>query len=236
MRNSLVRLLDAARRRPLDEAERFNRGWRRGQRGARLRPETRAKLERLGHERALTYRVLLLTGMRLGELASIRVTDVVLDADRPHIMLDAKHEKARRGAAIPLRSDLADDLRAWIGDRREGPLLRISPNAVKVLNRDIAFARIAKRDERGRTVCIHSLRHTHGTLLTKAGVAPRVVQAALRHASPEFSMRNYVDPVMLDVAGALRVLPELPIAPTVLTPAGADAGVAQSAPAIVVRS
>ncbi len=206
----LTRLLDAARRRPLDEAERYNRGWRRGQRGARLRPETRAKLERLGYERALMYRTLVLTGLRLGELASIRACDVVLDDDAPHIVLDARHEKARRGATIPLRPDLAEDLRRWIGTRRDAPLFRVSENAVKVLNRDIAFAGIAKRDERGRTVCIHSLRHTHGTLLTKAGVAPRVVQSAMRHAS--LGMTGvYVDPIQLDVAGALRALPELPL-------------------------
>jgi integrase len=207
----LERLLDAARRRPLAEALKFNRGWRRGQNGAHLRPETRAKLERLGYERALTYRVLVLTGLRLGELAAIQVGDVVLDDPRPHIVLDAKHEKARRGATIPLRSDLASDLQLWIGSRRDGPLFRISPNAIKVFDRDLRFAGIEKRDARGRVACLHSLRHTHGTLLTKAGVPPRVVQAALRHASPEFSMKMYVDPKLLDVARALDALPDLSI-------------------------
>jgi integrase len=114
---------------------------------------------------------------------------------------------------------LRDDLRSWIGSRHDGPLFRVSANAVKVLNRDLAFAGIEKRDERGRTACVHSLRHTHATLLTKAGVAPRIVQAALRHASPEFSMRMYVDPKLLDVGGALQVLPELSILGAVLATA-----------------
>jgi len=92
-----------------------------------------------------------------------------------------------------------------------------------VFDRDLRFAAIPKRDERGRVACIHSLRYTTGTLLTKAGVAPRVVQAELRHASPEFSMRNYVDPVQLDVAGALTALPELPLGASV--PQRADASV-----------
>jgi integrase len=204
-------LLDAARRRPLAEALKFNRGWRRGQNGAHLRPETRTKLEKLGYERALVYRVLVLTGLRLGELAAIQVRDVVLDDVRPHVVLDAKFEKARRGATVPLRADLAADLREWIGTRRDGPLFRISANQVKVFDRDLKFAGIEKRDARGRVACLHSLRHTHGTLLTKAGVAPRVVQAALRHASPEFSMKMYVDPRLLDVGEALSVLPALPL-------------------------
>ena len=32
--------------------------------------------------------------------------------------------------------------------------------------------KIDKRDERGRTVDVHALRHTFGTLLSKGGVAP----------------------------------------------------------------
>jgi integrase len=150
----------------------------------------------------------------------------VFDHERPHFVLDAKHEKARRGATIPLRSDLADDLAAWIGNRCDGLLFRVSPNAIKVFDRDLKFARIPKRDERGKVACLHSLRHTHGTLLTKAGVAPRVVQAALRHASPEFSLRNYVDPVQLEVADALNALPRIPLPSTASSGAGADASVA----------
>jgi integrase len=208
--DELTHLLDAARRRPLAEALLFNRGWRKGQPGARIRPETRAKLERLGYERALMYRTLVLTGLRLGELASIRACDVVIDRGTPHILLDARHEKNRQGSSIPLRSDLADDLRCWIGTRRDGPVFHVSQNAVKVLDRDLRFAGIAKRDERGRTVCVHSLRHTHGTLLSRAGIAPRVVQSSMRHASLVMT-GIYVDPIQLDVAGALMALPALPL-------------------------
>jgi len=49
-------------------------------------------------------------------------------------------------------------------------------------------------------------------------------------------MRMYVDPVQLDVVGAPGRLPDLPLAPTAPTPAGADEGVALSARAIVVSS
>lgn len=213
----LVRLLDAARRRPLDEAQRFNRGWRRGQIGAHLRPETRTKLETLGYERALAYRVLVLTGMRLGELASIRVCDVILDDRQSHIALDARNEKARRGATIPLRPDLAEELRRWVGTRRDGLLFRISANQIKTFNRDLKFAGIPKRDERGRVACIHSLRHSFATLLSRGGVAPRVAQAAMRHASVEMTLQTYTDPKLLDVAAALRVLPELPLSASLAT-------------------
>lgn len=39
-------------------------------------------------------------------------------------------------------------------------------------------------------------------------------------------MRMYVDPKLLDVEGALRVLPALPLAPTMLAPAGTVEGLA----------
>jgi integrase len=214
--DELQRLLAAARRRPLEEALRFNRGWQKGQQGARLRPETRVRFELLGRERALTYKTLVLTGLRLGELAAMRVCDVVIDGPWPHLILDARHEKNRRGSTIPLRLDLRDDLAAWIAERggeRTSPLFAITESALKVFNRDLVFAGIAKRDERGRTVCLHSLRHTFGTLLSTGGVMPRTAQAAMRHSTIDLTMSVYTDPRLLDVEGALAVLPELPLLP-----------------------
>jgi len=213
--DELVRLLDAARRRPLEEALQFNRGWMKGRPGAKLRPETRAKLELLGRERALTYKTLVLTGLRLGELAALRVCDAALDGPRPHLILDAKNEKNREGSTIPLRLDLREDLAAWIGERggdRMEPLFAITQAALKVFNRDLRFAGIAKGDERGRTVCIHSLRHTFATMLSRGGVQPRIAQAAMRHSTIDLTMSVYTDPRLLDVEGALAVLPELPLA------------------------
>ncbi len=210
--SELVRLLDAARRRPLDEAMRFNRGWRKNQPGARLRPETRVKLELLGRERALAYKTMALSGLRLGELAAVRVRDVVLDAPSPNILLAARHAKNREEAVIPLRADLAEDLRLWIsgaaGDRL---LFRLTANQVKVFNRDLRFAGIPKRDDRSRVACVHSLRHSFATLMSRGGVAPRVAQAAMRHASLSMTMSVYTDPKLLDVAAALMALPQLPL-------------------------
>ena len=72
--------------------------------------------------------------------------------------------------------------------------------------------RIDKRDERGRTVDVHALRHTFGTLLSKGGVAPRTAQAAMRHSTINLTMNTYTDPKLLDVAGAVESLPALPLA------------------------
>lgn len=63
-----------------------------------------------------------------------------------------------------------------------------------------------KRDERGRVVDIHPLRHTFGTHLSKAGVTPRVAMAAMRHSSLDLTMNIYTDPVLLDVGAAVDAL------------------------------
>ncbi|MGI6417092.1 MAG: hypothetical protein ACOX1P_15625 [Thermoguttaceae bacterium] len=60
--DELVRLLDATRRRPLLEAMTVRRGKNRGQAVAEVRDSVRRDLERLGRERALIYKTLVLTG------------------------------------------------------------------------------------------------------------------------------------------------------------------------------
>jgi integrase len=106
----LRRLLDVARRRPLLDRLTVYKGARKGQRYAKPRPEVRRRLERLGLERALMYKMLVLTGLRRGELASITVGQVALDADPPHLVLNPGDEKNRQGSTLPLRADLAADL------------------------------------------------------------------------------------------------------------------------------
>jgi len=199
-------------------------------------PELVAAMESLGWERALIYKTLVLTGLRKGELASLAVGQLVLDADPAFLVLDAADEKNREGNSIPLRADLAADLRQWLADKAKAaqeatagqvlrmptagltlpadtPVFHVPRDLVRILNRDLAAAGIPKRDERGRTVDVHALRHCFGTLLSRAGVAPRTAQAAMRHSSLDLTMNTYTDPKLLDVAGAVESLPSLPLRP-----------------------
>ncbi len=57
------------------------------------------------------------------------------------------------------------------------------------------------------------MRTTFGTLLSRAGVAPRTAQAAMRHSTIDLTMNTYTDPRLLDVAGAVAALPALPLRP-----------------------
>jgi len=231
----LVKLLDVARRRPLEDRLTVYKGPRKGERYAKLRPEVQRRLEQLGRERALIYKTLVLTGLRKGELASLTVGQLVLDADPPYLVLNAADEKNGEGSTIPLRADLAADLRDWIAQKTraaagaaEGnvlrlptaqgktlaadvPLFTVPDKLVRILDRDLKAAGIPKRDERGRTVDVHAMRHTFGTLLSKGGVTPRTAQAAMRHSKVDLTMNVYTDPKLLDVAGAVEALPALPL-------------------------
>jgi len=189
------------------------------------KPELIDELERLGRERALIYKTLVLTGLRKGELASLTVGQLELDGPMPFVVLDAADEKNRQGSTIPLRHDLANDLRDWLSDTpnpatlklrndrgtcdSKRPLFIVPAGLVRILNRDLLAAGIAKRDERERTIDVHALRHSFGTLLSKGGVAPRTAQAAMRHSSIDLTMNTYTDPKLLDVYGALDTLPSL---------------------------
>ena len=129
----LRRLLDVARRRPLLDRLTVYRGKRKGERYAKLRPEVQRRLERLGQERALMYKTLVLTGLRKGELASLTVGQLVLDADPPFLVLDADDEKNRQGSTVPLRSDLAADLRQWLTEKaaQDVPAVALEPDTLR---------------------------------------------------------------------------------------------------------
>ena len=192
-------------------------------------PEFIGKLERLGRERALIYKMLVLTGLRRGELASLRAGQLELDGSMPFVELKAADEKNRQGSTIPIRADLANDLKDWLSNTPKPSTLRLRNNKgtfdskrplfsvpkglVRILDRDLRTAGIAKRDERGRTIDVHALRHTFGTLLSKGGVAPRTAQAALRHSKIDLTMNVYTDPRLLDTHGALDTLPSLDLYP-----------------------
>ena len=113
----LVRLLEIARGRPLIEALTVRRGKRKGEAFANVRPEVRQRLEAVGRERALTYKTLVLTGLRKNELATLTVAQLRLDGPTPYVDLDAADEKNREGNDIIIRADLAEDLRAWLADK-----------------------------------------------------------------------------------------------------------------------
>ena len=111
----------------------------------------------------------MLTGLRKGELASITVGQVDLGGRVPHLLLHARDEKNRRGSEIPLRADLAADIRSWLADRlaraqqaardaeeaipaalaNDEALFDVPDGLIRSFDRDLVFAGLARIEKRG---------------------------------------------------------------------------------------
>ncbi|MDB5310437.1 MAG: hypothetical protein JWO38_4639, partial [Gemmataceae bacterium] len=229
--DELTRVLAVAVVRPLTDARMVRRGKRKGEAFAELKAETVARLQGLGRERGLIYKTLVLTGLRRNELRTLTVGQLDLAPGAAFLQLDAADEKSREGNAVAIRDDLAADLRRWLDDKlaaaqttaRERDdlipvrlpadtlVFEVPAGLVRILDRDLKAASIPKRDDRGRTVDVHAMRTTFGTLLSKTGTSPRTAQAAMRHSDIKLTMGVYTDPRLLDVRGAVDRLPALPL-------------------------
>ncbi len=221
----LERLIEAARVRPLHE---FIHGS--GATPAKVSAATRQRLEYAGAARALAYRVMALTGLRLGELRSIRCSQVVLDVEQPYIELRAADEKARRGARVAVQASLVAELAQHIARRRsealghpgvsgnmlafrrgdDDPVLFVlNQKLSRVFAKDLAFAGIERTDAQGRVLDVHCLRHTFGTMLARSGVPLQVAQRAMRHSDPKLTANVYTHLDLGDMGAAVAALPAL---------------------------
>ncbi|MBI1367095.1 MAG: tyrosine-type recombinase/integrase [Planctomycetes bacterium] len=234
--DEVVRLLDASRRRPIaelgrkpvtlsDENKRGHRSWTKEQLSAdnfercyadglqhlAKQHHRRINLETIGRERALFYLLAVSTGLRHGELASLTLGQLHLNAEpTPYLELNAEDAKSGHGANIPLRVEVVDALSRHLADRPGAHYedkLFVNPPVIRIFDADCQAAGIPKTNERGRVVDIHALRSTFCTHLAVAGVHPRTAMAAMRHSRMELTMVHYTDPTLLDVAGAVNSLP-----------------------------
>jgi integrase len=180
------------------------------------RPQTRRRegdtqstgrpAERLtGAARGDLYAFLAGTGLRVGEVKQLTVADVRLDAVPPHIRIPAAVAKSRKEQTVPLRSDLAALMRRRLAGRKPtDTVFDIPAGLIRRFNGDCARAGIPKRDEEGRTVDVHSLRTTFGTMLAVAGVSPRVAMELMRHSDIQLTTKIYTDPRLLPLAAAIE--------------------------------
>ncbi len=206
----IVRLLAAAKERLLTEALTVRRGKNRGKPLANVREEVREHLRRLGRERALLYRFMIMTGLRKGEVATLPVSGLDLDGEHPCVHIEGRHAKSGRSAVLPLRRDLAEALRRHLGDLDDDAgefVFDVPSNFTRVFDADLAAAGIPKTDRQGRTLDVHCLRHTFATLLARSGVSPSVAQKLMRHSDIRLTMNIYTHLDLSDTAGAVAALP-----------------------------
>jgi integrase len=157
---------------------------------------------------------LLYTGLRRGELLVLRWRNLDLDmaslyvvetgyklSNGTYIIKEPKTDHSRRSVALPpslamlLRQYRYDQEQMWsrlgrrlsdadfVFTRADGSPL--NPNAVTA-----AFIKLVRKAGLPH-IRLHDLRHTHATLMLKAGVHPKVVSERLGHASVSITLDTY---------------------------------------------
>ncbi|HVM08193.1 MAG TPA: site-specific integrase [Acidimicrobiales bacterium] len=188
-------------------------------------PELRLFLDAMKtHQLYAAFHLAAFTGMRRGEVLGLRTNDLDLAQARLSVkqavisvayevqVSDVKTGSARR--TVDLDPTTVATLRSHLRKRRATSAdgLVFSRPDGSPIHPDL-FSQIFDRTVAKLTVpkiSLHDLRHTHATLLLKAGVPVKVVSERLGHASPAFTMTVYqhVIPGMQAEAAAtfLRVL------------------------------
>jgi integrase len=88
-----------------------------------------------------------------------------------------------------------------------------SPNLLHQFYKDLKAAGIERLGKDGRSVDVHSLRKTFGTMLARAGVPLTTTQRLMRHSTPILTAQLYIDVDPLDMMQALEQLPALSTVP-----------------------
>ena len=170
-----------------------------------------ARKEIDGLKWALIYKTLGWTGLRWGELRALQVRQVYF-AESSCLTLDPMQEKNGNGSSIPIKAELAAELKDWITARGLGPhdpIFQMPSKGMKRFCYDREAAGIIPMDANGRSIDLHALRYTFATFLSLAGVAPRTAMKLMRHSKMDLTMSLYTDATQLDGVSAAESLTSL---------------------------
>jgi len=160
-------------------------------------------------ERVLIYRLLLGTGLRSMELSLL--TPSQIDFERSRLTIEAAKTKNKKSDTLPMRPDLVQSVKEWVemhGIQPHEQIFRYNTrNLRRMLYRDLELAGIKRLGTDGRSIDVHSLRKTFGTLLARAGVPLTTVQRLMRHCTPILTAKLYIDVDPVDMMQALDQLP-----------------------------
>jgi integrase len=159
-------------------------------------------------ERLLVYRLLLGTGLRSTELSLL--TPNQIDFERNRLTIDAAKTKNKKADVLPMREDLVQSVKDWVETHGIQPNERLFSHDKSSIRRsfygDLRAAEIERKDPDGRSIDVHSLRKTFGTMLARAGIPLTTVQRLMRHSTPLLTAKLYIDVDPVDMTDALAKL------------------------------
>jgi integrase len=167
-----------------------------------------------GPDRIVLYCVAARTGLRASELGSLSPSSFGLGSDPATVTVQAGYSKHRREDVLPLRPDVAELVRGFVKDKP--PASPLWPGSwteagAEMVRIDLEAAGIPYADAQGRVLDFHGLRHTFLTHLAESGVHPKVAQVLARHSTITLTLDRYTHLDVMDVAGDLDKLPDLPL-------------------------
>ena len=163
-------------------------------------------------DRAMLYTLATFTGLRASELASLTTSSFNLETNT--VSVQAAYSKRRRHDTLPLHRSLIELLRPWLATKK-GTLWRTAwcdrqcTHTAKLLRKDLKRAGIPYRDEQGRVVDFHALRHTFISSLARSGVHPAKAKELARHSTIMLTMDVYSHVEVDELRSALEMLPPL---------------------------
>ena len=161
-----------------------------------------------GPDRALLYGVMLATGLRKSEAASIRPESFSLNGEPATVTIEASDSKRRKQDTLPLPSSLTARIRRWLANKPEGePVFNLPDKPHKMFYRDLARAQIPQETHAG-TLDLHSLRHNFVSAIVAGGANVKTAQELARHSTPKLTFDVYAHARLHDIVGSVERLPD----------------------------
>lgn len=155
-------------------------------------------------DRRILFEIALASGLRAGELRSLRVSH--LDPVAGGLRLEAAWTKGRKAVFQPLHPALVQKLVAYSsGKEPSAPLLKVPKATSKLLYKYLAAAGIPEVTDEGK-VDFHALRTAYTTFVFEAGASVKEAQSLARHSTPNLTVNVYAQSRsarLAEVAGAV---------------------------------
>ena len=151
--------------------------------------EVHALLNKCRPRFRLLYETAIVSGLRRGELRSLKVAD--LNVDMGGLNLDAAWTKNRKQGFQPLPPDLVARLAESAKGKAPADRLLICPASTsRRFNEDLARAGIMKDGPGGRAD-FHDLRVTYDNLILDGGASPKEAMDLMRHSTLDLTLNVY---------------------------------------------
>jgi len=162
-----------------------------------------------GLERAYLYRLAIESGLRAGELKSLRVSS--FDFSESTVTVEAAYTKNKQRAEIDLKRRTAAEIQILLSNKlHDAQAFAVPAQPAKMLKRDLALAEIPYDTDEG-TADFHSLRHTFITNLARRGVHPKDAQTLARHSTITLTMDHYTHTKRESLRKIIEKSPDLTI-------------------------